>query len=206
MIKKFAKSNHSSRPGVLTFDDFCWMVEDGEKADLINGAIYMASPDNLFANALCLWLSSLIALYISKNQLGRVFISRVAFRLDDLNCPEPDIAFLDKKHKNRLRKGHVLGAPNLAMEIVSPDSVERDYVTKQKLYEAAGVREYWIIDEFKKLVTLLRLDSRGKYREVRPQKGLLYSQVIKGFWLDPSWLWQEPLPDTLETLHLIQLH
>jgi hypothetical protein len=49
-------------------------------------------------------------------------------------------------------------------------------------------------------VTLLRLDARGKYREVAACKGLFHSQELKGFWLDPKWLWQDPLPDELETL------
>jgi len=88
----------------------------------------------------------------------------------------------------------------LAIEIVSPDSVERDYVKKHSQYEAAGVQEYWIIDPLAEKVTLLRLDSTAKYREVRPVKGRLCSQVVKGFWLKIDWLWQHPLPDEIDTL------
>jgi hypothetical protein len=46
----------------------------------------------------------------------------------------------------------------------------------------------------------LRLDSRGKYRDIRPRKGLVHSRILPGFWLDPEWLWQDPLPDELEIL------
>ena len=56
----------------------------------------------------------------------------------------------------------------------------------------------WIVDEMEKKVTLLRL-TRGKYRAVRLRKGELHSQVLHGFWLRPDWLWQDPLPDLLET-------
>ena len=40
----------------ITFEDFCFLVKDGQKADLIDGVIYMASPDNLDANRLSKWL------------------------------------------------------------------------------------------------------------------------------------------------------
>ena len=43
------------------------------------------------------------------------------------------------------------------MEIVSPESIERDYETKGELYQDAGVEEYWIVDEVEQKVTLLRL-------------------------------------------------
>jgi Uma2 family endonuclease len=204
MIRKLAKATMGARAGDYRFEDFCALVGDGQKADLINGAIYMASPDNIIANKLCLWLVNLISFFVDDLDLGDVFVSRVALRLDDLNSPEPDIVFLSKEHRSRIRRGFILGAADLAIEIVSPDSVERDYETKRLLYEAAGIPEYWIIDEFKRRITLHRLDNRGKYREVRAQKGIFRSQVIAGFWLDASWLWQQPLPSLRKTLKLIE--
>jgi Uma2 family endonuclease len=102
-----------------------------------------------------------------------------------------------------IKRGHVDGPPDLAMEIVSPESVERAYEKKRKQYEQAGVPEYWIIDEDMKKVTLLRLDARGKYREVRPRRGILRSQVVPGFWVRVEWLWQETRPDNLEALKQI---
>jgi Uma2 family endonuclease len=63
-----------------------------------------------------------------------------------------------------------------------------------------GFPEYWIIDEDEHKVTLLRLDSRRKYREVAPRKGIFHSQALEGFYLDPQWLWQDPRPDELEIL------
>src|SRR5262249_376737 len=82
------------------------------------------------------------------------------------------------------------GGPDLAVEIVSPDSVDRDYVKKRALYERSGVDEYWIVDEVEQRVILLRLDAKGKYREVKHQKGVLRSKVLPAFWLRPEWLWQ----------------
>jgi Uma2 family endonuclease len=89
----------------------------------------------------------------------------------------------------------------LAIEIVSPESVERDYEKKRRQYQRFKIPEYWIIDEHELKVTLLHLDARGKYREIAPRKGgLFHSQELKGFWLDPKWLWQDPRPDELGVL------
>lgn len=45
-----------TKTSFVTFDEFCELVEDGQKADLIDGAIYMASPDNTDANLVNGWL------------------------------------------------------------------------------------------------------------------------------------------------------
>ena len=78
-------------------------------------------------------------------------------------------------------------------EIVSPESIERDYVLKKLQYEEYGVREYWILDEMEETVTLYRL-KKGKYHEVKGKNGIYRSEVINGFWLDAAWLWQSPRP------------
>src|SRR5437870_2184576 len=109
----------------VTFDEFCFLVKDGQKADLIDGVIYMASPDNTVANELNAWLCTLMNLYARQKDLGKVFVSRVAFRLDEKNSPEPDIGFIGKERLHLVKRGRVDGPPDLAVEIVSPDSVER---------------------------------------------------------------------------------
>src|SRR5208337_56801 len=64
----------------VTFNEFCFLVKDGEKADLIDGVIYMASPENTDANDLFEWLNSLLYSFVHRRKLGKVYGSRVAFR------------------------------------------------------------------------------------------------------------------------------
>ena len=187
------------RTGPYTFEDFCAIIREDQKADLIDGVIYMASPENTDSNQLFLWLASIMNIYTRRKKLGKIFGSRVALRLDEEHGPEPDIAFVRTEHLDRVKRGHVAGAADLAVEIVSPESVERDYERKQELYQEYGISEYWIIDEEEQLVALLRL-KKGKYRQVRPKNGELHSEALAGFWLRPEWLWQEPRPDEFDTL------
>jgi Uma2 family endonuclease len=203
MIQKSKKTGFISGSGPHSFEDFCWIVKDGQKSDLLEGTIFMASPDNTYADELFGWVRAVSSIFVRRRKLGRIAGSRVAFRLDDFNGPEPDIAFVKMSRIQLIMRGYVDGRPDLAMEIVSPDSILRDYKHKRTIYENAGIEEYWIIDQIKKKVTLLRLDGRGKYREVPPVKGCLHSKVIEGFWLKISWLWMDPLPDEIETLAII---
>jgi Uma2 family endonuclease len=195
----------TSKTSFVTFDDFCLLVGDGQKADLIDGVIYMASPDNTGANDLNGWLYMLVRMFVQENDLGNVYVSRVAFRLDDMNSPEPDIGFARKQRLHLVKRGSVDGPPDLAVEVVSPDSVERDYGKKRELYEQFGVEEYWIVDELEQRVTLLRRQKSGRFREVRPRQGRLESQVLPGFYLRPEWCWQDPLPSVKQLLEEMML-
>jgi Uma2 family endonuclease len=190
----------ATRVQPYTFDDFAFLVKEGQKADLIDGVIYMASPENTDANDLFVWLLRLIGDFVEIRDLGKVFGSRVAFHLDETNGPEPDIGFVSTASLHRIKRGRVEGPPELAVEIVSPESVDRDYGKKRWRYEKAGVKEYWIVDELKEKVLLLRLGPKGKFREVRPRKGELHSQVLPGFWIRPEWLWQNPRPKKTQVL------
>jgi len=184
-----------ARTGCFTYEDFCALIREDQKADLIDGVIYMASPENIDAGRLFLWLSTVMSTYAEEKQLGEVFGSRIACRFDDRSAPEPDILFVRNEHADRLHRGGVEGAPDLVIEIVSPDSVERDYEAKRQQYQRFQVPEYWIIEE-EKSVLLLRRNRRGRYQEIQPRRGVFRSEVLTGFWLDPSWLWP-PRPSRL---------
>src|SRR5260370_26039551 len=101
-MPKSANRRTVKRSGSVTFDEFCALVREDQKADLINGVIYMASPENTDANDLVGWLYWLISAIVEEFELGRAFVERVAFRLTDTDAPEPDIAVGRKKHLHRV--------------------------------------------------------------------------------------------------------
>jgi Uma2 family endonuclease len=189
---------------VWTFEQFCERIPEGMKADLIDGVIHVASPDNLKHYEIDFWYAEILTRFLRKRKIkGRVFGFRIAFRIDDVNGPEPDLAYVRPERVHLIRKTHVKGPPDWALEIVSPSSVERDYQDKRKQYERAGVPEYWIIDPLEQTMTCYRLGKNGKYKEVRSRDGKMHSQVIPGFWVKPEWFWMTPLPDEDETLREI---
>ena len=192
-----------NRSGWVTYEDFRSAIHDGQKADLIDGVIFMASPDNTDANDLFVWLVRLLAGFCEDQNCGKVYGSRVSMRLDDKNAPEPDLAVVLNDHLHLVERRHINGPADLAIEIVSPESVQRDYEKKRKLYERFGVKEYWIIDEDLQVITLLSLGSKS-YRELKIRKGTFNSVVLPGFCLNPKWIWANPRPRIWDCLQLMK--
>ncbi len=180
---------------LVTVEEFYHLVPDGQKADLIDGVIYMASPDSLRANDLTGFVYRLIQGFLEARGLGgRVVFSRYAFRLSELHAPEPDVAYVRAERVELVGQGSMRGAPDIAVEVVSRESRHRDYDEKRRLYEQSAVFEYWIIDPLQQRVEFLVLEGGG-YQLARLEENRLFrSRALPGFWVDLDWLLAEPLP------------
>jgi Uma2 family endonuclease len=116
----------------------------------------------------------------------------------------PDLYFISKARLGLVQKNHFDWAPDLCIEIVSPDSEARDWREKYLEYEAAGVKEYWVIDPASEHVEVYTLaeqkDGPPKYRRVAEQQGAIVSTVLTGLRLPVEWLWPETRPKMLEAI------
>jgi Uma2 family endonuclease len=116
------------------------------------------------------------------------------------------VLFVAKAHAHRWHEKRLMGPADFAAEFTSEEIAALDRGRKFAVYEAAGVREYPIIDRRRRLgrFDFYRLDERGQYQEVEPdEQGRYHSVVIPGFWLDPNWFWQDPLPDVEDIMFVI---
>lgn len=188
----------------LTVEQFYSFVPDGQKADLIDGVIYMASPDSLRANKLTGFLCWLFRGFLEARGVGgEVVFSRYAFRLGEFNAPEPDVAYVRPERVELVEEGGMRGGPDIAVEIVSRESRNRDYDLKRRLYEEAGVSEYWIIDPIQERVEFLVLEE-GRYQLAPLEENRLFrSRALPGFWIDVDWLLADPLPPATRCLREI---
>jgi Uma2 family endonuclease len=189
---------------LVTVEQFCWLVPDGQKADLIDGVIYMASPDSRRANDLTGFVYRLLQDFLEARVTGgKVFFSRFACRLSDLRAPEPDVAYVRPERVELVEEDGMRGGPDIAVEVVSRESRHRDYDDKRRLYEEAGVPEYWIIDPVQQRVEFLVLQE-GHYQLARLEENRLFrSRALPGFWIDVEWLLADPLPPATRCLEAI---
>ncbi len=122
-------------------------LPEGERAELIDGKMYMMATPTLTHQDILMWLSATIWNYIKKKK-GPCRVLPAPFAVyiknDEHNYVEPDVTVICDGDKLDDKGCH--GAPDWAIEIVSPSSRTMDYIRKCSLYEAAGVREYWIVD------------------------------------------------------------
>ena len=143
---------------VYTVEDI-YALPEGERAELIDGKIYYMAPPNTIHQRLVHFFDREIGNYIQSHKGGcEVFPAPFAVFLDKngKNYVEPDISVICDKDK--ITEKGCVGAPDWIIEIVSPDSRQMDYFKKLFQYRIAGVREYWVVDSDKKIVTVYNFE------------------------------------------------
>ena len=142
-----------------TIEDI-YTLPDGQRAELIDGTMYMMAPPKRIHQEIVIELSTVINTYI-KNKRGECKVYPAPFAVflnsDDQNYVEPDISVICDKTK--LTDDGCNGAPDWIIEVVSPSSRRMDYILKLFKYRSAGVREYWIVDPDKNRVTVYNFES-----------------------------------------------
>jgi Uma2 family endonuclease len=137
------------------------------------------------------FLNKLIGLFADVTGAGLVRRGPYAVRPEG-NGPvrEPDLLFVRADRAHLVQHDAMHGAPDLVVEIVSDDSTTRDRRTKYREYEAAGVREYWVIDprEGRQREEFFALEG-GAYGPIAADsEGRVHSRALPGFWVRPAWL------------------
>lgn len=162
-----------------TIEDI-YQLPDGQRAELINGKMYLMAPPNRVHQELVGELYRVISNYIhSKNGSCKPYIAPFAVFLnaDDKNYVEPDISVICDK--NKLDDRGCNGAPDWMIEIVSPGSQQMDYMIKLFKYRTAGVREYWIVDKAKNRITVYNFekDDMKEYTFTDSVKAGIYTDL-----------------------------
>lgn len=146
------------REEMHTTDDI-YSLPEGERAELIDGQIYFMAPPTTKHQRILNFLNTEINIFIRKNNGEcEVFPAPFAVFLSDnkKNYVEPDISVICDK--NKITDKGCLGAPDWVIEIVSPSTKQMDYYRKLFKYRTAGVREYWVADPERSLVTVYNFE------------------------------------------------
>ncbi|MCI8646508.1 MAG: Uma2 family endonuclease [Firmicutes bacterium] len=135
-----------------TVDDI-YALPEGERAELIDGDMYMMSPPGRMHQRLVSEFDTLIRTHIKAHH-GECEVYPAPFAVflnaDDKTYVEPDLSIICDKDK--LDDRGCNGAPDWVIEIVSPSSLRMDCLVKLRKYQDAGVREYWIVNPEKETV------------------------------------------------------
>jgi Uma2 family endonuclease len=184
-----------------------WAFQQDGRFEWVDGKVIVMAPASRKHVQLTGWIQSLLLIVVQQQQLGEVLGPEFMVRLRKgvKSRRVPDVLFVSSARKSLLKPTYLDGAPDLAVEVVSPDSVARDWREKFLAYEAAGVREYWVIDPLSRQMEVYVL-KRKKFQVVASGKdGSVESTVVPHFRLNPNWLWDDALPSVLDTLRNLGL-
>lgn len=183
-------------PKHMTLEEYLNWDCEGVHAEWVDGEVVLMSPVRAIHQRVLLFLAELIAQFCRQHGAGEIFLAGMRMHLSSRpSGREPDLIFIAAAHADRVKETYIEGPADLVIEIMSPESEERDRATKFAEYEAAGIPEYWLIDPLRHEVVFNLLGEDGRYHPgVVSQDGVYSSRMLEGFRLRPDWLWREPLP------------
>ena len=123
------------------------MPEDGNKYELNQGELVVMPPPGRTHARIGARIHGTLFLFVNEHRLGEVYTEAgyVLSREPEITVRQPDVSFLSRDRLQAMPDGtHFGGAPDLAIEVISPSNTAEDLEIKIKQYLAAGSKEVWV--------------------------------------------------------------
>jgi Uma2 family endonuclease len=149
-----------------SYEQFLELTKDVERAELIDGEIYMLASPSPEHQRISMRLSNKLFNYLQGSNC-EVFTAPLDVVLeneatDEKQSVQPDLVIICDKSK--FTTINYTGVPELVIEILSPSTTSKDTIKKMDLYMKFGVKEYWIIKPKSKAADVYLLED-GVYTE-----------------------------------------
>ena len=190
----------------MSYEEYKHWEHEGGLTEWIDGEVHIYMPPTDTHQTIVEFLIQLLGPFVRLFNLGKVRVAPFSMRaIVGGNAREPDLFFMASESLGRLTNTELNGPAELAIEIISTESVKRDKDDKFYEYQTGGVREYWIIDPRpkRKRADFFVLDDHGVYQPVPVADGVYHSTVLPNFWLKVDWLLAKPLPTAWACAHEI---
>ncbi|MBI4523581.1 MAG: Uma2 family endonuclease [Deltaproteobacteria bacterium] len=154
----------------LTYEDYLLFPDDGKRHEIIEGDHYVTPAPKTKHQRVSFNLALALGSFVKERRLGLVLAASCDVIFSDENVVQPDLSFVSKDLAAIVTEDNIQGAPDLIIEIVSEATRKRDEVTKRKLYERFGVREYWVVDPILETIKIYTQEQRGYGRPLELTK------------------------------------
>lgn len=170
---------------LMTAEDLEAMSSGSYRYELIRGELHRMSLTGFRHAAIVRRIAVPLALYVEQHNLGEVLVGDPGFVLarDPDSVLGPDIAFVRVDHvpPEDEQPRFMRGAPDLAIEVVSPSDGRGEIAEKLAIYRAAGVPLVWVCDPGRRVVRVHT--TSGPPTELGADQVLNGGEVIPGFQL-----------------------
>lgn len=173
----------STTTQLMTADELLKLPRGRFRYELIKGELRTMSPAGQEHGAVIMNLAAPLATHVKAHKLGFVFGAETGFKLaiNPDTVRAPDIAFIARARIERegILKGYGVGAPDLAVEVLSPGDTAEEVEEKTAEWLAAGARAVWIVSPKRRTVTVHR--SQKDIKILTEQDELDGADVVPGF-------------------------
>ena len=154
MVTKSPVEHFYSFEEYLTYDegtDNCY--------ELVRGRLILMTPPTVIHLLIAKFIERVLDAEIGRLSLPLVALREAGVQTEFDSSRLPDVCVVTKQEVSELMNKPAVfrGASRLAVEVVSPSSVKRDYEEKLLEYANKGIPEYWIVDPIESRVTVCRL-------------------------------------------------
>ncbi|HMO64424.1 MAG TPA: Uma2 family endonuclease [Verrucomicrobiota bacterium] len=167
---------------VWTEQEIQALPDDGYNHEIVDGELVMSPKNNWQHGDICARLLSAMHAHVRAHRLGAVFDSSTRFWVANRNCRAPDISFVARERLlglDRRAPCFIQGAPDLAVEVLSPDLTRRELDARLRDFFASGTRLAWVIDPGREFVEVCHSPVQ---RGLVPAGGALDGEdVLPGF-------------------------
>ena len=144
-----------------TYDEMvAELAETNLPVELWNGEIIMSPAPHPDHQEIVLNFAARLKEFVTQGKLGKVYVSPVDVVLTPHRTVQPDVLFVSTARLGIITS-RINGVPDLAMEVISEGSWQRDRIQKKALYEQFGLPEYWIVDPDSRSIEVFALVSGG---------------------------------------------
>jgi Uma2 family endonuclease len=140
----------------LRYSDLVALPEDGKRHELIDGEHYVSASPTLRHQDVLMNLGMAIRAFVGRRRLGKVYFVPVDVLLSEHDVVVPDLLYVRRERQSILEERFVRGAPDLAVEVLSPSTRRIDLHVKRLAYRKFGFGEYWIVDPVAETVAAFR--------------------------------------------------
>jgi Uma2 family endonuclease len=133
---------------IWTDEAFMALPDDGSRYEIVNGVLVNMGNSGIEHGYIASILNILVGGYVLSHKLGIICDSSTAFKMKAGNKRAPDLSFVSKmrlKGVKRLPKGFFEGAPDLAVEVISPSNTFEELHYKIVEYFENGCHLVWVI-------------------------------------------------------------
>lgn len=140
----------SATTQLMTAEELLGLPPGRFRYELVKGELVTTSPAGEEHGAIVVNLTLPLAQHVKARKLGTVYGAETGFQIasDPDTVLAPDIAFVRRERilQTGLSKGYRIGAPDLAVEVVSPGESRKRVETKVQDWLSGGARAVWVVD------------------------------------------------------------
>ncbi len=181
---------------LMTADELLKLPRGQFRYELLDGVLHTMSPAGFNHGAHCSTIGMFLALFVRQHRLGVVLGAETGYilRRDPDTVRAPDASFVSTATLNRVgrpTRGFFVGAPDLAVEVLSPDDRPAYVDEKTRDWFAAGTQAVWNIDPRQKTISVYR--APDDFLVLNAADTLDGSAVLPGFLCPVKDIFDQPV-------------